>query len=251
MMSNNMFTKTVETKILDLSVENLKVDYEAQQFQRESWPVRREGFKKNRTGEIAANEMSAENWDNTVSFNGNFDKPLIVLIDGTFAHSAAVHFAKKYIDYRKFQASLSDKADTIYYFSASQDSDRIARFLHYIQNIEGCKVVVKSVPKISDTKGSGIPTYKSVAVDMSIVALREAYDNANISHALILSRDPEIIPLIKELKDLDISVALAYSNDIATSRYLKQEANVIVDIYNLFEYLDCYSDTEIKSKDEN
>ena len=50
-MSNNMFTKTVETKILDLSVENLKVDYEAQQFQRESWPVRREGFKKNRTGD--------------------------------------------------------------------------------------------------------------------------------------------------------------------------------------------------------
>jgi uncharacterized LabA/DUF88 family protein len=235
-------TRFVESKIIDVSESNLRHDEEAQRFQKESWPVRREIFKKNRTGEPALNEMQVPEWYASAS------SPIMVLIDGTFAHSAAVYFAKKYIDYRKLQYSLK-KAETIHYFSANSDSEKIARFLHYIRSIEGCEVVVKQVPKIVENKNLKVtPTYRSIAVDMSIVALREAYDNADIRNALILSRDPEIIPLIKELRDLEINVALARCPDIATSRHLLVEANTVINVYDFFEHFDSYSETEIKPR---
>jgi len=243
-MDNSTARKVfVESKVIDISENNLRHDEEAQRFQKESWPIRREAFKKNRMGELAVNEMEVPAWYASTS------TPIMVLIDGTFAHSAAVYFAKKYIDYRKLQVALSKKAGKIHYFSANSDSDKIARFLHYIRSIDGCEVVVKQVPKIVENKNLKVtPTYRSIAVDLSIVALREAYDNADIRNALILSRDPEIIPLIKELRDLEINVALARCPDIATSRHLLMEANTVINVYDFFEYFDSYSETEIKPR---
>jgi uncharacterized LabA/DUF88 family protein len=239
----------VESKVIDTTEENLKHDTEAQTFQKESWPVRREVFKEQREGEFGINKLSVKNWLNTIEHIQEDKKTLMVLVDGTFAHSAAVYFAKKYIDYRKFREAIFPYAKTLHYFSANQDQDSITRFLHYISSIEGCEVIVKNLPRSTETNINK-SVYKSVAVDMTIIALREAYDNPDIQQALILSRDPELIPTIKELKDLDIKVTLARCKDIATSRYLLQEATVTLDIYDLFETLSIYSDTQIKKHEE-
>jgi len=245
----------IESKILDLSRANLQVDEEAQQFQRESWPVRRDQFKKKGT-DTQFNKLPTLKWLDSIKVNddGNEDEsppfPLMVLIDGTFAHSAAVHFAGKYIDYRRLQLALLPKAEKIHYFSASSESDSILRFLNHIRSIPGCEVVVKELPKTIDQKDKRLahPAYKSVAVDMSVIALREVYENPNVTHMLILSRDPEIIPLIRELKDLDIKVTLAVSEDIPTSRALKLECDSILDIYEMFASLNAYSDAHVRHK---
>jgi uncharacterized LabA/DUF88 family protein len=237
---------SVESKVIDTSKANLAVDEEARIFQKESWPLRREIYKRNASGEIKLNMMTTAEW------MGKTTNPVLVLIDGTFAHSAAVYYAKKYIDYRKLRQGLSSKSRNLFYFSANQDSERITRFLHYVKSIEGCKVIVKQVPKILDSRDKGSShIYRSVAVDLSIVALRELYTNDEIQHVLILSRDPELIPTIKEIKDLGATVTLARSADIPTSRYLLSEATYVLDVYEFFEAMAAYSDTPIREKDGN
>jgi uncharacterized LabA/DUF88 family protein len=242
---------SIETKIIDVSEENLAVDEEARKFQKESWPVRREAFKRNRASETTFAETKASKWLDIVKATAESEnsKPLLVLIDGMFAHNAAVYFAEKYIDYKKFKSTFENLAETIYYFSANQESDKIAKFLNYIRSIAGCQVIIKDVPKID--KKLAHSTFKSIAVDMTVVALRETYEDINLRHVLILCRDPEIIPLVKELKDLELKVALARSSDIPTTRALQAEAEYILDIYDLFETLDCYSDTIVKPKEKD
>ena len=242
-----MVDVTVETKVLDLSKEGLANDTDAQTFQRESWPARRESFKENREGEPNLNRQSVKSWLTHVESLKTTANPLMILIDGAFAHSAAVHFAQKYVDYKKFRQATSYLADKMHYFSANSDQDSITRFLHYIQSIEGCEVIVKNIPRPEKSNKGPL---KSVAVDITIRALREVYDNEGIHTVLILSRDPELIPTIKELKDLSINVAIARCEQIATSRHLLQEADVVLDIYDLFTTLNLYSDTQVKKHEE-
>ena len=243
---------TIETKVIDTSEENLRVDEEARQFQKESWPIRRDNFKRQRSTEINMNEIKTEDWLNIVRDTNVEKGALMILIDGMFVHSAAVHYAKKYIDYKKFRAGFGDLVEKIHYFSCNQESDKITRFLNYIDSIPGFEVIVKVIPKTMDQrdKKATHPAYKSVAVDMAVASLREAYDSPEVQHVLILSRDPEILPVIRELKDLELKIAIARSGDIPTSRSLFLEVDYVIDIYELFSTLDCYSAAEIKKPAE-
>lgn len=233
--------KTVTTRVIDLSD---KSDPDSARVYRETWPVRRQAFKDNREGKFMLPEISFQDWLKVTA-----DNPPMVFINGIFVHSYVFHQLNKAIDYEKFGTNIGDRVKKIFYFSANKTDPKLNGFFFYLQHLPKFSVIHREIT--GDFSKKEMPdAFKSVAVDMAVAALEEAYNDSDLDHVMIMSRDPDLIPLIRKLRELDIKVTLARAKTVPTTRYLLQEPNFIVDLNEILTNLDCVSETRHRKKNE-
>ena len=228
-MSKNF---SVESKVVDPTPQG---NAEERQFNKETWPLRREAFKDARTGGQKLQTITTSNW--LKNFQNN--ERMVVLIDGTFIHTATVYHKKQTVDYEKLRNVLGTKVKNLYYFSPENEKTEVKNFYNYIKMLPNYNLVIKQL-NIPENNKLPEGLFKSVAVDITMSALRELYEDESIGHILLISRDPELISFVREIKNIHAKVTIARSRDIATNHKLLAEANYIVNLDEFLTFLDVY-----------
>ncbi len=232
---------TVETKVIDFSD---KSDPLVNKVYRETWPIRRQIFKANRKGNTMHPSLSFAEWIEITRKN-----PPLVMVNGSFIHSFVTHHQKKFMNFRNFADNLAPQVKSIHYFSCNNKEENLHRFFGYLKRLPKFNVTNRIIPIERNTDSEKSVFVKAESIDMTIVAMDEAYDDENLSHVLVFARDPSLIPLFKKLNEINVRVALVRAPNMPTSRALLAEANFILDLNDVLESLNSYSDVRISSEE--
>lgn len=237
--------KNVSSRIINFS--NRYVDPEVNKVYRETWPIRRAVFENDRKGKIPMATITFNEWKKLTE-----GSKTLVCINGPFVHSFVFHHKELFMDYKKFADGFKAYADRIYYFSANKEDSNLVNFFHYLSFIENIEPVIRTIPNLPTTENNRIfDAFRTVAVDMACTVLEKVFTDENINHVLFMTRDPDIIPLMTKLNELDVRVSLAHAKDMPMNRHLLQSANFTVDLDSILSDVDCYSTSrQISSKEE-
>lgn len=183
------------------------------------------------------------------------DKELMIFIDYNYLKASVVAKMEKIVNFQKFKQGFGNLGisliSPIYYFSKIANSDtNVAVFLKYLKKIEGYQVEVKACCSgfVSSKRDNNLLfNYESVASYMTTAMLVSAYEKG-INSALVLSRDPDLIPAIRQLQNLGIEVAIATMPEIYISNHLITQVDSIFSIEEMMKALDCLQDSHKKVK---
>lgn len=242
----------------------------ARQLHGQTWPLRREQFKQDKSPRLKLPEMSMAEWLHMVNHSKEAS-PFLTLIDGHYLHATVVSKLRKSMDFLKFRNALRGCMLPIEYFSMQPiprsladanglrgKSSAVQNFLIHLSSLDGFHVTSKSIRSILQreeyrTMQSDLymliekwPMLRqmcgSFASDLSVRMIELLNDNPEVQHVLLFSRDPDLLAAVRSAREYSVKLTMVRCTDVPISSELLGETDYVINIVDMLEHLECITD---------